>query len=304
MKANLFERAGFTGEILLEEPLRAHSSFCIGGPAQYFLVPHSLEDARLALAVAGQEGLPLFILGGGSNILAPDEGLRGVVLCTRGGLDRLDLEDGLIRAGAGVTDEALAEFALGLGVAGFEWIFDIPGTVGGAVFMNAGNNEGDAAGNTTLVRWLDRDGALHETSAGELDFSYRHSLFHSRPGLVVEALLHGQGQDEPSAIRQRMDASRALRKSKFPPEVLCAGSVFKRPKGDFAGRLIEVAGCGGLRIGDAKVSEKHKGFIVNCGEATGAQVLALLEEVRRRVLDSQGVELEPEVCLLEEKRFL
>ncbi len=304
MKADVFVRAGFTGTVLLKEPLKRHCTFCIGGPAQFFLVPRSVEDARVALQLAGQEGLPLYILGGGSNILAPDEGLRGVVLCTRGGLEGLAFEDGLIRAGAGVTDEALAEYALERNLAGFEWIFDIPGTVGGAVFMNAGNNEGDAASNATLVRWLDRGGVLHETAASDLDFSYRHSVFHSRPGLVVEALLHGSGQDDPTAIRARMDAGRALRKSKFPAEALCAGSVFKRPKGDYAGRLIEVSGCGGLKIGDAKVSEKHKGFIVNCGQATGQEVRDLVREVQRRVLDSQGVALEPEVCLLEDKRFI
>ncbi len=297
-------RARISGEIRVDEPLGRHTTFCIGGPADLLALPASVDDVRYVMDWCLTQEVPLFLLGGGSNVLPPDEGVRGMVLCTRPGLGALREERGEIIAGAGVEDPVLAAFARDRGWTGFEWIDDLPGTVGGAVFMNAGNNDGEMAANTISVRWLDREGTLQTGDVEDLAYAYRKSRFHRDPGCVVEARLRPLGEASPSAITARMDGIRATRKQKFPPETMCAGSVFKRPEGDYAGRLIEAAGCGGLRSGAAKVSEKHKGFIVNTGGATSQDVMELIEQVRGRVREAFGVELQREVETFGTRRFL
>lgn len=291
------------GTVLAEEPLARHVTFCIGGPAELLVLPADLDDVRRTLEYCLARSQPLYLLGGGSNLLPPDEGLRGVVLCTRS-LSALREDHGAVVAGAGTGDEDLARFAEARGWAGFEWIYDLPGTVGGAVFMNAGNNDGELAAHVLEVAWLDPEGTLHRDGTETLELGYRTSRFHRVPGLVTEARLRPLGSAPPGAIRERMEGIRAARKARFPPETLCAGSVFKRPPGDYAGRLIEAAGCGGLRRGGAKVSEKHKGFIVNTGRATAGDVIGLVEEVIARVRDRFGVELQREMELFGERRFL
>lgn len=297
-------RVRISGEIRVDEPLGKHTTFCIGGPADLVVLPASVDDVRFTMDWCLAREVPLFLLGGGSNVLPLDEGVRGVVLCTRPGLGALREEQGEIVAGAGVEDPVLAAFARDRGWTGFEWIDDLPGTVGGAVFMNAGNNDGEMAANTLSVTWLDREGTLHTGGAEALAYGYRKSRFHGDPGCVVEARLRPLGEASPAAITARMDGIRATRQQKFPPETMCAGSVFKRPAGDYAGRLIEAAGCGGMRAGSAKVSEKHKGFIVNVGGATSEDVMALIDQVRGRVLDAFGVELQREVEIFGTRRFL
>ena len=297
-------RARLTGTIRVDEPLARHTTFCIGGPADLLALPASVDDVRQIMDWCLAAQMPLFLLGGGSNVLPLDEGVRGMVLCTRPGLGGLREEGGEIVAGAGVEDPVLAGFARDRGWTGFEWIDDLPGTVGGAVFMNAGNNDGEMAANTLTVTWLDPEGTLHTAGPEALGFDYRRSRFHGAPGCVVEARLRPLGEASPGTITARMDGIRATRQQKFPPETMCAGSVFKRPPGDYAGRLIEAAGCGGLRSGGAKVSEKHKGFIVNTGGATSADVLSLFERVRTRVLEASGVELQREVEIFGTRRFL
>ncbi len=297
-------RARISGEVRVDEPLAKHTTFCIGGPADLVGLPASVDDVRFIMDWCLTEEVPLFLLGGGSNVLPPDDGVRGLVLCTRPGLGGLREEGGEIIAGAGVEDPVLAAFARDRGWTGFEWIDDLPGTVGGAVFMNAGNNDGDMAANTLTVTWLDREGTLHTAEADALSYGYRKSRFQVDPGCVVEARLMPLGEAAPGTITERMDGIRATRQSKFPPETMCAGSVFRRPPGDYAGRLIEAAGCGGMRAGGAKVSEKHKGFIVNTGGATSNDVMSLIDRVRGQVMDSFGVELQREVEIFGTRRFL
>lgn len=297
-------RSGIRGEVRVDEPLARHVTFCVGGPADLLVLPSSVDDARYTMDWCLERGVPLHILGGGSNVLPSDEGVRGLVLCTRPGLGRLREEGGEIVAGAGVEDAALAGFARDRGWTGFEWIDDLPGTVGGAVFMNAGNNDGEMAANTVSVSWLDREGTLHTAAPEDLGYGYRKSRFHGDPGCIVEACLRPLGEASPREITARMDGIRETRIKKFPPETMCAGSVFKRPPGDYAGRLIEAAGCGGLRVRGAKVSEKHKGFIVNTGGATAGDVLNLIDRVRARVAEEFGVELQREVEIFGTRRFL
>jgi UDP-N-acetylmuramate dehydrogenase len=310
-------RGVLAGHVEVGAALAPLTTFGIGGPADVLVVPDCEDDVRLTIRVCTEMHVPLYVMGAGSNVLVPDDGMRGVVLrlspwpsaCAdvegrkARGLTRLAALDGTFVAGAGVTDERLAEFALQHGVTGFEWIYDIPGSVGGAVYMNAGNNDGEMKGNLVSVRWVDVAGAVHDTPVGELEMGYRTSRFQRGRGLVLEATLSASRHAAPEAIRAEMDRIRALRKSKFPEQTLCAGSIFKRPTGHFAGRLIEEAGLGGERVGGAMVSHKHKGFIVNMGGATAADVLALMQRVRERVQATSGVLLDPEVELLTDRRF-
>ncbi|MFH1531545.1 MAG: UDP-N-acetylmuramate dehydrogenase [Pseudomonadota bacterium] len=297
-------RARISGEVRADELLAKHTTFCIGGPAEMVVLPASVDDVRVVMDWCLEAAVPLFLLGGGSNVLPLDEGVRGVVLCTRPGLGALWEDRGEIVVGAGVEDPVLAAFARDRGWAGLEWIDDLPGTVGGAVFMNAGNNDGEMAANTVSVSWLDREGTLHTAGPEELAFGYRQSRFQGEPGCVVEARLRPLGEASPAAITERMDGIRETRRRMFPPETMCAGSVFRRPAGDYAGRLIEAAGCGGMQAGAAKVSEKHKGFIVNTGGATSGDVLSLIHRVQERVKEEFGVELQREVEIFGTRRFL
>jgi len=283
------------GTVARDVPIAPLTTFRIGGSADLLVQPASRQDVVAVLRVCSECGVPLYILGAGSNLIVPDEGLRGVVLRLPDGIDDISLHGDTIVCGAGVLDCRLAEFALGHQVTGFEWIFDIPGSVGGAVYMNAGNNDGEISHSLVLAKWVSPDGELHEAGAEELKLGYRTSRFHNEPGIIVEAVFAISARADGSSIRGRMDSIKELRGSKFPEESLCAGSIFKRPLGDYAGRLIEEAGCGGMSVGGALVSHKHKGFIVNRGDATASDVLTLIEQVRRRVLEHSGVELETEV---------
>ncbi len=291
------------GQVRENVPLAPLTTFCVGGPARVLVEPADERDVVTVLSFCHSVKAPLFILGGGSNILVPDEGIDGVVLRIAGALGHLGLEQGAIVAEAGVTDERLADFALSQSASGLEWVFDIPGTVGGAVYMNAGNNDGEMKNGLERVRWVEPDGRLCEQDGSTLEMGYRTSRFQHRPGIIVKAWIRPGPTDSPAAIRGRMEAIRSLRCSKFPEEKRCAGSVFKRPPGNYAGRLIEEAGCGGMRIGGALVSPKHKGFIVNTGGATAADVRALIEQVRTRVHATSGVRLETEVLDFGAARF-
>lgn len=284
------------GSVDAEVPLRALNTFELGGAARLLVVPAGVEDIVATLTICRNGGVALYVLGAGSNILVPDEGVDGVVLRLPGGLTGIELRDGLVEVEAGVLDRDLAEFACLRGLAGFEWICDIPGSVGGAIFMNAGNNDGDARERLESVTILWADGRRGTLTADECLLSYRHSRFQEEPAIILSARFRPAGRDLPEAIAGRMEAIRQLRRSKFPLEQRCAGSVFKRPPGHFAGRLIEEAGCGGMRVGGAEVANRHKGFIVNTGGATAAQVKELIELVRRRVFDHSGIWLEPEVA--------
>ncbi|MBR3077294.1 MAG: UDP-N-acetylmuramate dehydrogenase [Oscillospiraceae bacterium] len=289
-----FSAALPTLPILAAEPLAKHSSFRIGGPAELLVSPRTEAELQVVFAFCRGEGITPRILGGGTNILAPDEGVPGVVISTRG-LDGLELrDDGLIVAGAGVPLARLALFAMQNGLTGLEFAHGIPGTVGGGMYMNAGAYGGELVQVAVSARFLSLEGELKRFEGEEMGLGYRRSAFMGLPGVIVSATFRLSPGD-PEEILARMRELMVRRKASQPLELPSAGSTFKRPVGGYAAALIQEAGLKGLRVGDAQVSEKHAGFVVNLGHATSADVLTLIARVRDRVKANSGIELEPEV---------
>lgn len=281
-----------------EEPLAAHTTFEIGGPAQWLVEPATEEQVRAVAALCRAEGVRLRVLGLGSNVLAADAGVRGVVLKLSDRFARIEVRGNEIVVQAGASNAAVAEAACAAGLAGYEFASGIPGTVGGAAIMNAGAYDGEFKDVAVEVRCLAPDGALVDVSAEEAQWSYRHSMMNDRGCIVLGAVLRLH-PDEPRAIRARMDDLRRRREEKQPLEMPSAGSTFKRPVGYFAGKLIQDAGLRGYRVGGAQVSTKHTGFVVNAGGATAADVKQLIADVQERVFACEGVRLEPEVRMWE-----
>ena len=284
-------------EILYDEPMALHTTFRIGGPAKRVARPRSTEEAAALLTLAEAEGWPVLMLGNGSNLLAADSGLDALVIHS-GRLDALERTGGrTIRAGAGVSLARLASFAQREGLGGLEFAHGIPGSLGGAVCMNAGAYGGEMSQVVRAVTaWFPGEGTVR-LECDALEFGYRRSVFSRRSGVALEAELAlepGDGQ----AIRAEMEDLSRRRREKQPLELPSAGSVFKRPEGRFAGALIEGCGLKGLRVGGAQVSEKHAGFVVNTGSATCADVLELIGHIQERVLEETGVALEPEIRIL------
>lgn len=283
-----------------DEPLAEHTTFHIGGPAQWLVLPHSEDEVAAVVSACEVAGIPWRVLGLGSNVLAPDEGLDGVTLLLADNFSAVEvLPGGLVRAAAGATNAEVAAAARDAGLAGYEFASGIPGTIGGAAIMNAGAYEGQFSDVAVEVRCLvpsEGSWRVANVPAPEAAWGYRQSRM-MREGWVVLGAMLQLRPDSPAAIAARMEDLRERRESKQPLEMPSAGSTFKRPEGHFAGVLIQEAGCQGLSVGGAQVSEKHAGFVVNTGNATAADVLALIAEVQRRVRETRGVNLDPEVRL-------
>lgn len=278
-----------------EEPLRAHTTFAIGGPAEWLVLPTTEEQVRAVVELCRERGVPWRVLGLGSNVLASDAGVRGVVLKLTANFARVEVrEGGRVLAQAGASNADVAEAACAAGLAGYEFASGIPGTVGGAAVMNAGAYDGEFKDVAVRVRCLTPVGDVVEVPAEEAAWSYRHSLMMERGYVVLGAELQLTA-DDPAAIRARMDDLARRRAEKQPLDMPSAGSTFKRPEGYFAGKLIQDAGLRGYAVGGAQVSTKHTGFVVNAGGATAADVLQLIADVQHRVCESEGVRLEPEV---------
>ena len=280
--------------LLAGEPLSKHTSFRVGGPAELLACPRSEEELAALLRQCARMELRPRVLGGGTNILAPDGGVPGVVISTRG-LDSLELsEDGSINAGAGVPLARLAVFAQKNGLTGLEFAHGIPGTVGGGMYMNAGAYGGELSQVAVSARFLTAEGELRTLVGEEMGLGYRRSAFMGLPGVIVSARFRLEAGD-PETIQARMRELMERRRASQPLELPSAGSTFKRPVGGYAAALIQEAGLKGFRVGDAAVSEKHAGFVVNLGHASSADVLTLIARVRETVKASSGIELEPEV---------
>lgn len=283
-----------------DEPLVEHTTFRIGGPAQWLVTPRSEDEVAGVVSTCEAAGIPWRVLGLGSNVLAPDEGLDGVTLLLADNFAAVEvLPGGLVRAAAGATNAEVAAAARDAGLAGYEFASGIPGTIGGAAIMNAGAYEGQFSDVAVEVRCLvpsEESWRVVNIPAVEAAWGYRTSRM-MREGWVVLGAMLQLRPDSPAAIAARMEDLRERRESKQPLEMPSAGSTFKRPQGHFAGALIQEAGCQGLRVGGAQVSTKHAGFVVNVGDATAADVLALIAEVQRRVHETTGMQLEPEVRL-------
>lgn len=281
-------------KILQEEPLSAHTSFRIGGPAQYFLLPEEEEELVRLVALCVEEKMPYLLLGNGSNVLAKDEGLRGVVICTKN-LQGISWGDGnTVTAQCGLLLGAMAADVLKHSCTGFEFASGIPGTVGGAVLMNAGAYGGEMKDCMVSARTLTREGTVKEYTVQELELSYRHSILQDNGEILLSATFHFESGDSEE-IRSRMQELNQKRREKQPLEHASAGSTFKRPEGYFAGKLIDDAGLRGYRVGDVMVSEKHCGFVVNVGNGTYAQAMEVIRHVQEEVLAQFGVELRLEV---------
>ena len=276
-------------------PLSQKCTFRIGGPADLFAEPKSGDEITTALALAAKHGVPMLVLGAGSNILFADEGYRGFILKLGVGFSRVWQEsEAVISCQSGAKLSELCEFARQLGLAGLEFAYGIPGTVGGAVYMNAGAFGGEIADVITGAQFISSDGKMTEYKAQEMDFDYRRSFFMDMSGVITQASFNLTPGD-PQEIRARMDDYMNRRRDKQPLEYPSAGSTFKRPPGNYASALIDQCGLKGLRVGGAAVSEKHAGFVVNMGGATCKDVLALIEQVKTQVSAQTGYKLECEV---------
>ena len=282
-------------EFRFNEPMCKHTSFRIGGPAEVIAFPKDAQQLRDILKTSQLLDQKPAILGAGTNVLAPDEGLRGIVICLKDCMDGMVCLDAThIRVMAGVTMTRAAVFAAGLGLTGMEFAHGIPGTVGGGVYMNAGAYGGEIKDICREVEIMTLDGQVKTLSAEEMRFSYRHSVLEDEDAIVLSAVFE-LVPDEESTIRQRMQELIAKRKASQPLDLPSAGSAFKRPVGGYAAALIDQAGLKGFRVGDAAISQKHAGFAVNLGDATAADVQSLLKQVSEKVFETSGIRLEPEV---------
>ena len=276
------------------EPMKNHTTFRVGGPADIFLTP-SAEELPAVLSVCREERVPVTVIGNGSNLLVGDQGIRGVVICIGSGMRGIRVDGEKIFLEAGVTLAAAAKQAAKAGLTGLEFASGIPGTFGGAVVMNAGAYGGEMKDVIVSVRVISEDGEILTLSKEELDLSYRHSVIPERGYLVIDGELLLTREKDPDQITERMEELKKKRIEKQPLEYPSAGSTFKRPEGYFAGKLIMDAGLRGFSVGGAAVSEKHCGFVINKGNATAADICALMDEVTRIVKEKYAVTLEPEV---------
>ena len=283
-----------------EEPMDRHTSFRIGGPARRMAFPERGEQLVLLLDMAARCGARPLVMGNGTNLLAPDEGLNRLVIDTSAHLNRVEqTAEHIIRADAGATLARTADLACKLGLTGLEFAHGIPGTVGGGVCMNAGAYGGEMKQVLRSATVLFPEEGIRTLSCEELNLSYRHSLLTEHPEAVVLYAEFELTPGDPEAIRAVMRELMAKRKASQPLEWPSAGSTFKRPEGHFAGTLIDQCGLKGLTVGGAQVSEKHAGFLINRGGATFADMAELIRQVQQRVLDAVGVRLEPEVRIID-----
>lgn len=279
-------------------PLSGYTTFRIGGTADYVVTPENTQQMVSLIRFLEEKKLRYFILGRGSDILASDQGYRGVIVSTAK-MNSLRREDHRIFAGAGCSMASVSNLAQREGLAGLEFLHGIPGSIGGGVYMNAGAYGSEISNFIEFVLWVDPTGSVHVSTGDELEFSYRHSYFSNHAGVICSVALRCQ-PGEPDQIRSVMADLDSRRREKQPLEYPSAGSAFKRPAGHFAGKLIEDCGLKGCSVGGACVSEKHAGFIVNKGGATSEDVQCLIRHVSDTVFDQTGVRLEPEIRFLEE----
>lgn len=288
------EAAAGRDSVLLDEPMKGHTTFRIGGPADFFVQPQSAEAVRRTLKLCAEEEIPFFVMGNGSNLLVADEGFRGVVVCIGRQMSRILREGTQIRAEAGAKLSAIASAAQEASLTGFEFAGGIPGTLGGACVMNAGAYDGEMKQVLRSVTCLAEDGEIRVIPAEKLELGYRTSIFMRKPMVALEAeiVLAEGDRAEIDALTAEL---REKRQSKQPLDLPSAGSTFKRPKDHFAGKLIMDAGLRGYRVGGAQVSEKHCGFVVNTGGATASDVRTLIGDVQKCVKERFGVTLQPEI---------
>jgi UDP-N-acetylmuramate dehydrogenase len=281
------------------EPMKNHTTFKIGGPADMYVSVGSVDELSSLIKLAKETKTPYTVIGNGSNILVGDNGIRGLVIEIGSNLAYCETDDDKIYAQAGTLLSKIASLAASNSLSGMEEISGIPGTLGGAIYMNAGAYGGEIKNVIKNVTYVDSDGEIITVTGDECNFGYRQSIFTDGQKFIVSSELELK-KDDKSAISERMADFRKRRCDKQPLTYPSAGSTFKRPEGYFAGALIEQAGLKGYSIGDATVSDLHAGFVINCGDATAKDVLDLISHIQKTVYDKFGVKLEPEVRILGE----
>lgn len=282
-------------ELRMNEPMAKHTSFRIGGPVEVMAFPKNGDELAKLLKVSVLLDCKPVILGAGTNVLAPDAGMDGLVICLKDSMDGMErLDETHIRVAAGVTMTRAAVFAAGIGLSGLEFAHGIPGTVGGGVYMNAGAYGGEICQVCQSVEVMSMEGEITTLAGDQMEFSYRHSRLEEHPAIVLSAVFALE-KKPVEEIRAKMQDFMSRRKTSQPLDLPSAGSAFKRPVGGYAAALIDQAGLKGFRFGGAAISEKHAGFAVNLGGATAADVCRLLSQVSDIVFENSGIRLEPEV---------
>lgn len=274
--------------------MKTHTTFRVGGPADYFVMPETAEEVQRVTELCRMEEVPCYVIGNGSNLLVSDDGYRGVILQIYRSMSGISVQGNIIRAQAGALLSAIAAKACENSLTGFEFAAGIPGTIGGASVMNAGAYGGEMKDVLKSVTVLDSAGQIRRIDRENLEMGYRTSIISREGYITLEAEIE-LSAGNPEEIRARMDDLRIRRVTKQPLEYPSAGSTFKRPEGYFAGKLIQDAGLAGFQVGGAKVSEKHCGFVINTGNATAADIHSLMWQVSAKVEEKFGVALEPEV---------
>ena len=293
--------AGCTAKpLLVAEPMAKHTSFRIGGPADLLAQPADEAELAALLKVASEHAVPVTLIGNGSNLLVRDKGIRGLVIKLGNLFSGVEVCGNTLTFGCGVSLAMASKKAASLSLSGLEFAVGIPGTIGGAVYMNAGAYDGEMAKVVIKVRVMDEQGKTSELAASELDFAYRHTALQNS-GRIVTSVTVSLVPGDADAIAAKMADFSQRRISKQPLELPSAGSMFKRPPGYFAGTLIDQTGLKGYTVGGAQVSTKHAGFVVNIGGATASDVLQLISDVQSKVFAAHGVHLEPEVLVLGEE---
>ncbi len=294
-------QAGVAGRVLAGVPMEQFTTWRIGGPAELLLIPRVEDDVMVALEFTGRHSLPLTVIGNGSNLLVSDTGIKGLVLKIGGGLQELGIDGNKITAGAGVFLPALARAAGRESLGGLEFAGGIPASLGGALIMNAGAFGQFIGSSVSEVETIDFIGARRTWKASELTFDYRHSALQPERLIILKARLELQ-EAEQKEVQERLEVFLTYRSRQHPLDLPSAGSVFRNPPGQPAGRLIEMSGLKGFQVGDAQVSTKHANFIVNLGHASATQVKELMEIVRDRVAARFGIDLIAEVRVVGEER--
>lgn len=286
--------------LLINEPMSRHTSFKIGGPADLMAMPKDEKELKLLLEKAAHNNVPLTLIGNGSNLLVRDGGIRGIVIKLGNMLNKIVVEGNSITFGSGVSLAIASKKAAELSLTGMEFAVGIPGSIGGAVYMNAGAYDGEMANVVSSIEVMDKDGNMKTLTAAELNFGYRKTALQNS-GLIVTSVTVVLQEGVKEEILAKMEDFSGRRISKQPLELPSAGSMFKRPPGYYAGTLIDQTGLKGYSVGGAQISEKHAGFVVNKGQATAADVIQLIKDVQDKVFAAHGVMLQPEVLIIGEE---
>lgn len=287
-------------QVLVDEPMKKHTSFKIGGPVDFMVLPKSIEDISDIVNLSNSEGLPLFIMGNGSNLLVRDKGIRGLVVKIAKNFSNIDIKGDRVIAQSGVLLSGLAKILLRNELTGFEFASGIPGTLGGAVTMNAGAYGGEMKDILEKIQVMDKQGNIFELKGRDMKLGYRKSTIQDNDLIVLTATMQLQ-KGEYEDIRAKMADLDDRRKSKQPLEWPSAGSTFRRPEGYFAGKLVQDVGLKGFSMGRAQVSELHSGFVINKGDATAEEIIILIRHIQNKVKDKFGVNLQTEVKIIGEE---